>query len=166
MKRRRALDHRRGLVLGIAGGVAAALSATPALALPSCSVAALNALGVPNLTVTSATVSVATNVCVATGTVATSGFGAPDGLAGFQVQLPQSGWNSKFLFLGVGGFAGGLGASTNAGDPGAAAAQRFATAVTDTGHQAGSTDGVGPCSPRGCPMKRRSPIIISAPPTR
>jgi feruloyl esterase len=139
MKRRRALDHRRGLVLGIAGGVAAVLGTTPAFALPSCSVAALNALGVPNLTVTSVTPSPA--ICVATGTVSTSGFGAPDGSAGFRVQLPMTGWNGKFLFLGVGGFAGGFGAATNAGDPGAAAAQHFATAVTDTGHQAGSTDG-------------------------
>ncbi len=141
MKRRRALDHRRGLVLGIAGGVAAALGASPALALPSCSVAALNALGVPKLTVTSAVPSATDpTVCVATGTVATSGFGAPDGSARFQVQLPTTNWNSKFVFFGQGGFAGSLSASTNAADPGAAAAERFATAVTDTGHQAGSTD--------------------------
>src|SRR5579864_7396714 len=104
MKRRRALDLRPGLVLGIAGGVAAALGASPALALPSCSVAALNALGVPNLTVTSAVPSATDpTVCVATGTVATSGFGAPDGSARFQVQLPTTNWNSKFVFFGQGG---------------------------------------------------------------
>lgn len=140
MKRRRALGHRRGLVLGIASGIAA-LSSAPALALPSCSVAALNALGVPNLTVTSAAPGTDPSVCVVDGSVATSGFGAPDGSALFEVRLPMTNWNGKFVFFGVGGFGGGSATSpfniaTNAADQGVAAGARYATAVTDTGHQA------------------------------
>lgn len=54
----------------------------------------------------------------------------------FEVWLPSSGWNGKFQGVGNGGFAGsityaGLAASLRRG---------FATAVTDTGHEAGVTD--------------------------
>ena len=162
MKRSRALDQQRRFVLALAGGLTAALGASPAIALPSCSVAALNALGVPNVSIKTATTNAA-NVCVATGTVATSGFGAPDGSAGFQVQLPLSGWNSKFVFLGVGGFAGSFtGPATNAGDPVAAAAERFAVAVTDTG----PPTRVGRCWRPASPTKRKLPTTTSAPLTR
>jgi feruloyl esterase len=55
----------------------------------------------------------------------------------FEVWLPASGWNSKFQGVGNGGFAGsinytGLADSVRRG---------YATASTDTGHHAGTTDG-------------------------
>ena len=54
----------------------------------------------------------------------------------FEVWLPSSGWNGKLAGVGNGGFAGsmpyaGLAASLRRG---------FATAATDTGHEAGLTD--------------------------
>src|SRR5690348_7368562 len=120
----------------LAGGT---LAASPAQAVPACTVAAVGALGVPDVTVTAATGGGPTAPCVVTGALRTHGFGAPDGSAQFQVTLPPSAvWNQKFVQFGQGGFAGTLSASTNAGDPGAAT--RYASAITDTGHSAGSTD--------------------------
>jgi hypothetical protein len=54
----------------------------------------------------------------------------------FEVWLPSSGWNGKFYGVGNGGFAGSI------AFPGLAPALRrgFATAATDTGHEAGVTD--------------------------
>jgi feruloyl esterase len=54
----------------------------------------------------------------------------------FEVWLPSEGWNGKFQGVGNGGFAGvinwmGLAAALRGG---------YATASTDTGHQAGGTD--------------------------
>jgi hypothetical protein len=56
----------------------------------------------------------------------------------FEVWLPESGWNGKYQGIGNGGFAGsigylGLAMALKAG---------YATSSTDTGHQAGVTDGV------------------------
>jgi len=121
----------------LAGGV---LAASPAQAVTPCTAAAIGTLGVPDVTVTSVN---ATNpaACVVLGTVHTRGFGAPDGSAQFQLTLPSSTvWNQKLVLFGQGGFAGTLSASTNAADPGAASAGHYATAVTDTGHTASSTD--------------------------
>ncbi|HJT05502.1 MAG TPA: tannase/feruloyl esterase family alpha/beta hydrolase [Stellaceae bacterium] len=121
----------------LAGGT---LAATPAQAVPACTVTDIGALGVPDVTVTLATGGGAAP-CVVTGTLHTHGFGAPDGSAQFRVTLPPSAaWNQKFVQFGQGGFAGSLSVSANAGDPGAATAAGYASAVTDTGHQAGSTD--------------------------
>jgi feruloyl esterase len=121
----------------LAGG---ALAASPAQAVPACTVAALGALGVPDVAVTSASGGGAAP-CVVVGTVHTHGFGAPDGSAKFQVTLPSSlVWNNKFVQFGQGGFAGTLSASTNAGDPGAASGAGYASAITDTGHSGSSTD--------------------------
>lgn len=119
----------------LAGGT---LAASPAQAVPACTVAAIGALGVPDVTVTLANGGGAAP-CVVTGTLHTHGFGAPDGSAQFQVTLPSAAvWNQKFVQFGQGGFAGTLSASTNAGDPGAAT--NYASAITDTGHSASSTD--------------------------
>src|SRR6202162_3337354 len=54
----------------------------------------------------------------------------------FEVWMPSSGWNGKFYGVGNGGFAGSI------TFPGLASALRrgFATAATDTGHEAGVTD--------------------------
>jgi len=121
----------------LAGGT---LAASPALAVPACTVADIGALGVPDVTVTLATGG-GTAPCVVTGTLHTHGFGAPDGSAQLRVTLPPAAvWNQKFVQFGQGGFAGSLSVSANAGDPGAAGTAGYASAVTDTGHQAGSTD--------------------------
>ncbi|HEX7967797.1 MAG TPA: tannase/feruloyl esterase family alpha/beta hydrolase, partial [Stellaceae bacterium] len=105
-----------------------------------CTVSGITGLGVPDVTVGSAGTNTA-GACVVVGTVTTTGFGAPDGSARFLVALPPTAlWNKKFVQLGQGGFAGTLSASTNAADPGAAAAQNYATAITDTGHTGSSTD--------------------------
>jgi hypothetical protein len=54
----------------------------------------------------------------------------------FEVWLPASGWNGKFQGLGNGGFAGAIGYD----QLGIAVTGGYATAATDTGHQAGGTD--------------------------
>src|SRR5258708_20618898 len=124
------------LVAAAALLVGGTLAASPSRRAPACTAAAIGALGVPDVTVTSAR-GVSPGPCVVLGTVHTQGFGAPDGSARFQLTLPAA-WNQKFVQFGQGGFAGSLSASTNAGDPGAASA--YASAVTDTGHTAGDTD--------------------------
>jgi feruloyl esterase len=55
----------------------------------------------------------------------------------FEVWLPSAGWNGKFQGMGNGGFAG----SINFSGLGIAVSHGYATASTDTGHQAGVTDG-------------------------
>ncbi|HEX7968978.1 MAG TPA: tannase/feruloyl esterase family alpha/beta hydrolase, partial [Stellaceae bacterium] len=95
-------------------------------------------LGVPHVAVSTAALNGA-GACVVLGTVKTTGFGAPDGLAKFQLTLPPAAaWNKKFVQFGQGGFAGGLSAATNAGDR--LKAGNYAQAITDTGHTAGTTD--------------------------
>ena len=54
----------------------------------------------------------------------------------FEVWMPGAGWNGRFQGTGNGGFAG----SINYPQMQAALAGGFATASTDTGHQAGTTD--------------------------
>ena len=54
----------------------------------------------------------------------------------FEVWLPASGWNGKFLGVGNGGFAGAIGYSGLAGN----LKRGYATAGTDTGHEAQGTD--------------------------
>ena len=54
----------------------------------------------------------------------------------FEVWMPSSGWNGRFQGAGNGGFAG----SINSRQMQAALAGGFATASTDTGHEAGTTD--------------------------
>jgi feruloyl esterase len=54
----------------------------------------------------------------------------------FEVWMPSSGWNGKYLGIGNGGYAGAI----SFGPMGAAITGGYATASTDTGHQAGGTD--------------------------
>jgi feruloyl esterase len=119
---------------------AASLLTGPAAAAPGCAVADLMTLGVPNVSVTAAESVAAADAipphCDLKGTLATDGEGAGPGSAGFEVKLPER-WNGKFLFWGVGGFAGSLRPSANAVDQGVALGKGYATAVTDTGHQGG-----------------------------
>jgi feruloyl esterase len=144
MKRRNELAQRgRALLMPIiglgalAGGV---LAAAPASASLSCSVAALTGL-VPGVTVNSA-VSVPANpptpaFCSVSGFVKTTGFGAPDGSADFLFNLPAN-WNGKFLFIGVGGFAGlpsPRGIAPNPVDFAEALPLGYATGTTDEGHR-------------------------------
>lgn len=54
----------------------------------------------------------------------------------FEVWLPASGWNEKFLGVGNGGFAGGIDYRSMGGD----LKRGYATAATDTGHEADGED--------------------------
>lgn len=79
------------------------------VAMPNCTVQALSAFGVPNLTVTSATVEAKAGntpeYCNVKGTLTTVGEGAPNGAANFQIKLPAN-WQQRFLYLGSGGSGG------------------------------------------------------------
>jgi len=122
--------------------VAAGLIAGGAQAATECSVTALSALKVPGVTVTSADMRADSEpLCDVKGALITTGEGAPDGSARFEVKLPSQ-WNGKFLFLGVGGLGGNLYPSVTRADLLAATAANYATAITDTGHEgASSADG-------------------------
>src|SRR3984893_16251510 len=123
-------------LVGLAILLCSAIAAAPVSAM-DCKVAALNALGVPNMTIKSATAiaSAATSpqFCDVKGFVTTSGEGAGPNTAGFEAMLPAN-WNGKFIFNGVGGLAGTLSSSANPVDQALFLARGYATAVTDTGH--------------------------------
>ncbi len=70
--------------------------------------------------------------CRVAGTIKPS----PDSDIRFEVWMPSSGWNGKFQGVGNGGFAGSISYAGLAD----AVAHGYATASTDTGHQAGGTD--------------------------
>jgi feruloyl esterase len=124
------------LLAGPAALLWGAIAASPAWAM-DCQVAALSALGVPNITITSATdvAAAAPNpqYCDVKGSVTTSGEGAGPNSAGFEAKLPAT-WNGKFIFNGVGGLAGNLNSSANSVDQALFLARGYATAITDTGH--------------------------------
>jgi feruloyl esterase len=114
------------------------LAAAPAWAvMPNCTVAALSALDVPHMTITSATDVPASGsnpeYCDVVGSVMTTGGGAQPGSARFEAKLPAA-WTNGFLFFGTGGLAGVLSPSANPVDVGASLHQGYATVVTDTGH--------------------------------
>ncbi len=117
--------------------------ASSALATPACTVEALNALHVPNVSVTQATpVAASGNVpahCAVQGAVVTRGEGAPDGSARVAIQLPDS-WQQRFFSMGVGGNAGILTPAVNATDRAAALGKGYVVIVTDTGHTGNGTD--------------------------
>jgi feruloyl esterase len=120
-----------GTLVGFVG------SAGSVQAAPSCSVAALNALHVPDVGVTEAKpVAAAATVpayCDVRGTVVTKGAGVAPGLARFAMQLPEA-WQQRFLFLGVGGNAGNLAPSANETDRSLALGKGYVMILTDTGH--------------------------------
>jgi len=119
------------LAFGLLAGMAAA---QPAMAATACSTAALAALDVQDVTITSATdVPFAYGsqaYCRVNGTVRTDGEGAGVNQAGFQIDLPSF-WNGKFLFLGGGGMDGNL--VLQDGTP-QQIAKGYATASTNSGH--------------------------------
>jgi len=130
-------SHRVFIPLfGLAVLICSVVAVAPAAAI-DCQVAALSALGVANMTITSATdvPAAAPNpqYCDVKGTVATSGEGAGPNSAGFEAMLPVN-WNGKFIFNGVGGLAGTLTSSANLVDQALFLARGYATAITDTGH--------------------------------
>lgn len=137
---------RRMLLAGTTALAAAATLtlATPAQAALACSVGALSDLQ-PGVTIVSATTVAATATvpayCDVTGSLNTSGAGAPAGSAAFELRLPAV-WNNKFLFFGVGGLAGSTYGdfSANPVDLQEALPLGYATAITDEGHTAGNTD--------------------------
>jgi feruloyl esterase len=124
------------LRMGIAMLLCAAFANIPLFA-ADCNPAALTALAVPDMTITSATVvpPAAPNpeYCDVKGAIVTSGEGAEPGSANFEVMLPVN-WNQKFIFNGVGGLAGVLNSSANPADQATFLAKGYATAITDTGH--------------------------------
>jgi feruloyl esterase len=80
--------------------------------------------------------------CDVSGTLTTTGFGAPDGLAHFEVQLPAN-WNHKLYAKGMGGFAGfsglpgvpiGAFGADNGADDAQVLPKGYATVISDTGH--------------------------------
>src|ERR1700674_4787874 len=123
-------------LFGLAVLLCSAIVADAASAI-DCNVAALSALGVPNMTILSATdvPAAAPNpqYCDVKGSVTTSGEGAGPNSAGFEAMLPAN-WNGKFIFNGVGGLAGTLSSSANPVDQSLFLARGYATAITDTGH--------------------------------
>lgn len=60
----------------------------------------------------------------------------PDSYIGFEVWMPESGWNGKYLGVGNGGFAGSIGYNSM----GANLKRGYATAGTDTGHEGDAED--------------------------
>jgi feruloyl esterase len=130
---------RYSSLLALAGCLAAAGAAHAT----ECSPAAISALKVHGVTVVSADAKSGDDkgpaACMVGGTVTTAGEGAPDGSARFAVTLPVQ-WNGKFVFWGVGGLAGNLFPSVTRADIVTATAKGYATAITDTGHEAPGTD--------------------------
>jgi feruloyl esterase len=123
-------------LVGLGVLLCSSIAAAPVSAM-DCKVDALNALGVPNMTIKSATdiAAAAPNpqFCDVKGSVATSGVGAGPNTAGFEAMLPAN-WNGKFIFNGVGGLAGNLNSSANPVDQALFLSRGYATAITDTGH--------------------------------
>jgi feruloyl esterase len=120
---------------GLLALVCAVVANVPAWA--DCTTESLSALKVPNMTIASAKIVPAAapnpEYCYVKGTVTTTGEGAEDGSANFEVMLPAN-WNQKFIFHGVGGLAGTLTSSANPADQLLFLARGYATAITDTGH--------------------------------
>ena len=132
-------NGRHGVLIpwvGLAVLLCSVIAAVPASG-ADCQVAALSALSVPNMTITSATDVPAAapkpQYCDVKGSVTTSGEGAGPNSAGFEAMLPAN-WNGKFIFNGVGGLAGSLNSSANPVDRAIFLERGYATAITDTGH--------------------------------
>ncbi|SPE19955.1 Feruloyl esterase [Burkholderiales bacterium] len=134
-----------GLVAPAIAAFALTVPGPTLAAIANCSASALAAYGVPGVTILLAVDVPASasnpEFCDVRGSLVTTGDEAPDGLAGFELQLPAA-WNQKFLFWGVGGTGGSTYAdfAANPVDYSLSLFKGYATAITDTGHQAGNTD--------------------------
>jgi feruloyl esterase len=111
--------------------------------MPNCTVAALSAFHIPNVTITSATEVAASGLdpayCDVIGSVATDGEGAGPGSATFRAKLPVT-WNNKYLASGPGGVSGSLTPSINPVDLAASIRKGYAFVLNDLGHQSGPFD--------------------------
>lgn len=106
----------------------------------TCTLAALQAVEPAGTTITAVVAQPAVaplpDYCQVNGYVTTTNPGPNQ--VNFELVLPDLAvWNGKFLFFGNGGFAGSI--QTNPVD--GITAGGYATAATDTGHQAGALDG-------------------------
>ena len=131
--RRHCLIVLRGVVvLAIASQAGGVASPARAASGAECTVASLQTRAPAATTITAARPIPATDAtpayCQIDAAVATLG-----NSVNFRLGLPAS-WNEKFLFEGVGGFGGSIGALKPGLDRG------YASASTDTGHQGGATD--------------------------
>jgi hypothetical protein len=137
----------RGTAIGKTAGVVLVMvpvwTATPAAA-DSCSGLATT-FHRPNTTITAAQTVPAGSFTVAGQTITglpafcrVAGFASPtsDSHISFEVWIPASGWNGKFLQVGCGGFCGAITYSAMA-EP---LRRGYATAGTDDGHAAGALD--------------------------
>jgi feruloyl esterase len=110
---------------------------------PGCTLAALAAFNIPNMTIRSATDVAASGLdpqyCDVIGSVATDGEGAGPGEATFRAKLPLN-WNNKYLASGPGGVGGSLDPSMNLVDLAASIRKGYAFVTTDSGHQSAPTD--------------------------
>jgi feruloyl esterase len=120
---------RAGVVASLLVGTWAAFAANTI----QCTTAALQSKAPADTTISAAAiVPAASNLpehCLVKGAVAT-----PGNSVDFQLALPKD-WNGKFIFQGVGGFAGSMGRMDTSLERG------YAAATTDTGHQGSATDG-------------------------
>ena len=137
----------RLLVLVAVAALIALLGSTHlATAAVPCTIVALSALHVPNLTVLGATDVPATPpnpaYCHVIAAITTTGAGAGDGSALADLKLPAN-WNGKFLFFGTGGLAGAPFPSANGVDVAQSLVKGYATAVTDAGHTGHGPDVLG-----------------------
>ncbi|MDT7950069.1 MAG: tannase/feruloyl esterase family alpha/beta hydrolase [Acetobacteraceae bacterium] len=137
-----------GVIAGMVGLSNGAEAAT------ECSLDAIAALHVPDVSVTEAKPVASSGStpahCDVQGTVVTKGAGVADGLARFAMQLPDA-WQHRFLFLGVGGNAGNLRPSANAVDRASALGKGYVTVLTDTGHEGDGTSAKWTLGPDGKP---------------
>jgi feruloyl esterase len=112
-------------------------------AMPDCTIAALSAFNIPNVSITSANEVPASasdpEYCDVIGSVATQGEGAGPGKATFRARLPLQ-WNNKYLASGPGGASGSLSPTIHAADLAAAIRKGYAFVTNDTGHQSSPFD--------------------------
>ncbi len=129
------------LTLGFAFLVAFGPGASPTLAsLTNCTVSGVQSAAPTGVTITSATdvpaASPNPEYCDVLGSLTTTGFGAPDGLANFEEYLPAN-WNNKFLYFGCGGLCGSISLPSAASSQGSEALTKgYAMVATDDGHSA------------------------------
>ena len=128
-------------LLGVCGAHTGVLAASADM--PNCSVAALAALDVPDVTIMSAAVVPASaqnpEYCDVIGAVTTRGAGAGPGEARFHAQLPAA-WNHKYLATGPGGVSGNFFPSMNPLDVATSIRKGYAFVTNDTGHQSAFFD--------------------------
>jgi feruloyl esterase len=142
--------------LAIAFGRERNESVNDSRAMPNCTVAALSAFNIANLTITSATEVAASGLdpiyCDVIGSVVTDGEGAGPGQATFRAKLPFT-WNNKYLASAPGALAGILTPSMNPIDLAASIRKGYAFVTNDLGHQGSPLDASWALISAGVPNK-------------